>query len=86
MLNVSSRIPDAAWPAIPTARASQLLAVQFQLEQSQWLPPDKLHAFQWQQLRRVIHHASQHVPFYRPRLEALGMSPPPPPVNLRGRV
>lgn len=70
MLNVSSRIADAAWPAIPTARASQLLAVQFQFEQSQWLPPEQLHALQWQQLQRLVRYAYQHVPFYRSRLVA----------------
>ena len=67
MLNVTSRITDASWPAIPTSRASQLLAVQFQLEQSQWLPAEKLRQFQWQQLQRVVQHAYQHVPFYRER-------------------
>ena len=68
MLSVASRITDASWPAIPTSRASQLLAVRFQLEQSQWLPTEKLRQFQWQQLKRVVQHAYQHVPFYRSRL------------------
>jgi hypothetical protein len=67
MLSVASRITDASWPAIPTSRASQLLAVQFQLEQSQWLPAEKLRQFQWQQLQRIVQHAYQHVPFYRER-------------------
>ena len=67
MLSVASRITGASWPAIPTSRASQLLAVQFQLEQSQWLPPEKLRQFQRQQLQHVVQHAYQHVPFYRDR-------------------
>ncbi|MBX3423722.1 MAG: hypothetical protein KF752_19365 [Pirellulaceae bacterium] len=68
MLVVPSRVAGAAWPAIPTSRASQLLAVQFQLDQSQWLSADELHAHQWQQLQRVLYHACQHVPYYRARL------------------
>lgn len=84
MLSVSSRIADATWPAIPTSRASQLLAVQFQLEQSQWLPPEKLRQFQWQQLQRVVQHAYQHVPFYRRRdrgyaRQSVGVNHPKPP-------
>lgn len=42
MLNVSRRIPDATWTAIPTTRASQLLTVLLQPDQSIFLPACKL--------------------------------------------
>ena len=42
MLNVSRRIPDATWTAIPTTRASQLLTVHLQPDQSIFLSACKL--------------------------------------------
>jgi len=70
MLNVSSRISDATWPAVPTTRASQLLAVQFQLEQSQWLTAEALRTYQLRQLHRVLVHSNNHVPLYRDRIDS----------------
>jgi hypothetical protein len=41
-LDVASSVRGMLWPAIPTPLGSQLLAVQYQLEVSQWLSPDEL--------------------------------------------
>jgi len=71
MLDFISVLPDARWPAIPAARASQLLALQFQLERSQWLSPDQLAIAQLGQLARVVAHAAKTVPLYRDRLDKL---------------
>jgi len=71
MLDLISIVPGAEWPAIPSARASQLLALQFQLERSQWLSPDQLAIAQRGQLARVAVHAVKTVPFYRDRLDEL---------------
>jgi phenylacetate-CoA ligase len=45
------------------------------LERTQWRSHDELHALQSGALRRLIHHAYEHVPFYRRRFDAAGLSP-----------
>lgn len=49
---------------------SLLLAAQFQLDQSQWWPADTLHEFQFRQLRSLLQHACETVPYYRQRASA----------------
>lgn len=75
LLDVVSGVPGISWPAIPNLRASQLLALQFQLEQSQWLPPEEIERRQIRQLGILLNHAYQAVPFYRERLEGAGLIP-----------
>lgn len=74
-LDVLSMVPGIAWPGIPSGRASQMLAIQFQLEQSQWLDPIKIRARQTRQLGILLRHAYETVPFYRQRLNACGLHP-----------
>jgi phenylacetate-CoA ligase len=74
MLDILSIVPGIAWPAIPNARASQLLALQFQLERSQWWSPAELAKWQRRQLGVLVDHAYRTVPFYRRRLNALRTS------------
>jgi len=74
-LNIESMVPGIAWPAIPNGRASQLLAVQFQLELSQWHSAEELLEQQIRQLGILYAHAYQHVPFYRERMERHGLEP-----------
>lgn len=52
-----------------------MLAMQFQLEQSQWWPADRLREFQMRQLRLLLEHAGQTVPFYRERFRNAGFDP-----------
>jgi phenylacetate-CoA ligase len=59
------------WPALPTPTHSLLLALQYQLEQSQWWTPAQLQAQQLQQLQFLINHAKQTVPFYRHLLQTV---------------
>jgi phenylacetate-CoA ligase len=72
VISVNSVVPGIAWPAIPSSAASAMLAMQFQLSQSQWLTPDELRRNQFQQLHALLSHAQSTVPFYRDRLEAAG--------------
>lgn len=55
------------WPALPDDRNAQMLALQYQLEQSQWWSPERVQALQLQQLSRVFRHAMATVPYYRQR-------------------
>jgi phenylacetate-CoA ligase len=64
-----------AWPAIPTAPAARMLALQQQLAHSQWWSPERHRAWQFRQLRPLLEHAFRAVPFYRSRLESAGYQP-----------
>jgi phenylacetate-CoA ligase len=63
------------WPAIPAAPAGSLLALQFQLEQSQWYAPERLRELQFGQLRQLLQHAANTVPFYREHFATVGFDP-----------
>jgi phenylacetate-CoA ligase len=68
-----SILPDAIWPAIAGPRAASLLALQYQLEQSEWLPPEELKQNQFRQLQGVIQHAGASVPYYSKRFMESGI-------------
>ena len=59
------------WPAMPTLVDTLVLALQYQLEQSQWWPAETLLEHQLRQLELILAHAARTVPFYRGRLDAL---------------
>jgi phenylacetate-CoA ligase len=45
------------------------------LDRSQWQPRDVVLDAQWQRLRQLVRHAYEHVPFYRERMESVGLNP-----------
>jgi phenylacetate-CoA ligase len=55
------------WPAFADDTAVRLLALQYQLEQSQWWPAEKIGAMQLAQFQAVYEHARRTVPFWRER-------------------
>ena len=57
--------PGNAWPVLPDAAASAVLALLLQLERSEWLAPAELEAEQSRQLDLVARHAWNTVPHYR---------------------
>jgi len=67
-----SAIDTVVWPALLPEWQARLLAVQFQLEQSEWWTPAELVEHQFQQLGHVASHAFRTVPFHRDRLAAAG--------------
>lgn len=67
-----SALDDIAWPAIPAPGAATLLALQHQLERSQWWSPAELERHQLRQLALLLDHAATEVPFYGPWLAAAG--------------
>ena len=67
-------IAEAVWPSIPNNQASRLLALAFQLEQSQWWSPQALEAMQLNQLKVLVAHAAQ-LPFYQTRFKQAGFDP-----------
>lgn len=70
-----SAMPLIRFPAMPSAGAAMMLAVQFQLERTQWLEPAKLRALQLTQARELLTHAWRTVPYYRRSFDAAGFDP-----------
>ena len=59
------------WPAIPGKVTAEILALQYQLDESQWWPAKTILRAQLGQLELLIRHAVRSVPFYRERLSVL---------------
>jgi len=70
-LAINSAIDGIAWPGVPASNGRALLAVLFQLEQTQWWTPERILARQRDQLQKLLAHARTHVPFYRERLRGI---------------
>ena len=64
---IESAMPDMAWPGIPAPAGAAVLALLYQLQQSQWLPAERLLELQRHQLNNMLRHAAAHVPYYRER-------------------
>ncbi|MDZ4254563.1 MAG: hypothetical protein U1A72_18490 [Sulfuritalea sp.] len=72
---LKSAVSGVSWPGILSPEGAALLALQYQFEHSQWWPLAQLEAKQFSQLREVLAHAAQTVPFHRDRLSAAGIDP-----------
>lgn len=72
---VKSAVAGLEWPAIPGNAGALVLAVQFQLKQTEWLSIAELKRLQLQQLRLVLRHAFDTIPFWRTRLTAARLDP-----------
>lgn len=62
--SVKSNFPHVIWPAVVDDSAAQYLAMQFQLEQSQWMESQMLLQKQLDQLGDLVHHAYKSCRFY----------------------
>jgi phenylacetate-CoA ligase len=67
-LGVVSAMPGVVWPALPDGPESALLAILFQLGQTEWWPRERIEHAQRRQLAALLAHARAAVPFYRDRL------------------
>jgi phenylacetate-CoA ligase len=73
-LSIRSAVPGMVWPAIVPPMDADLLALQYQLERSQWFPPDMLEDLQLQQVTSLLRHAVETVPYYRERASSYTVS------------
>jgi phenylacetate-CoA ligase len=71
-----SNVQNLLFPAFPGLQATQQMALQFQLGESQWWPRELLETHQFRQLRQLLAHACQTVPFYRDLFAARDISLP----------
>jgi phenylacetate-CoA ligase len=62
------------WPAVPDAAGARMLALQYQLDETQWWSARRLRDEQLRQLSVLLQHARDTVPFYRQRLAGLDLS------------
>ena len=67
---IQSHLSGNAWPALPSPRGALLLSLLYQFDQTQWWSEGELINHQMLQLQRLVRHACDTVPFYRPRLDA----------------
>lgn len=72
----ASLLEGVSWPAMPGGEGAGMLALQFQLAQSERWPADMLRAAQFAQLTLLLRHARASVPFYRERLAGIDLSGP----------
>lgn len=64
-------MPELDWPAFPNGRDAIVLALQHQLDESQWLAPAIHLQRQFRQLELLLAHAVKTVPWYQDRLAGL---------------
>ena len=74
-LPLKSSIDGIEWPTLPERPGPEMLAILFQLEQSQWWPAEQILERQFHQLGLLLAHAVRTVPFYRERLSQMGIAP-----------
>ena len=70
-----SHVPDIVWPAIPSDDGGRLLALLYQLGETERQPADHLRRQQLRQAGLLLRHAIATVPAYRERLAAAGFDP-----------
>lgn len=68
-------LPGMAWPPVPAVEVSQIWAAYLTLNQTQWLDASEIEQHQFRQLKSLLQHCWDHVPFYRRRFEEAGLSP-----------
>lgn len=59
-----SRVALIDWPALPSMSATTMLVILDQMEASQWWRSEELHRHQMAQLRHLLGHAVEQVPYY----------------------
>jgi phenylacetate-CoA ligase len=70
-----SGVETVLWPALLPELQAKLLAIEFQLEQTEWWTEEELRQHQFQQLGNLLAHAQATVPFYAAALAAAGYRP-----------
>src|SRR5690606_37023253 len=72
---VRGSLPGVVWPAVPGPAGALILAMQHQLDESQWLSAPELEELQLRQLAVMLRHAHAHAPYWSERLGRAGYDP-----------
>lgn len=59
------KMEGIAWPALLNHRQALVQSLLFQMERSQWFPPQEIEKLQMTQLSHLLSHALHSVPYYR---------------------
>jgi len=62
-------LPEIVWPPISDPRASVLLSLLFQLQQTQWWSPEEIQTQQFRQLNALMAHTIKTVPYYQKQFQ-----------------
>lgn len=73
--SVRGSIPGVDWPAFQEGTGAMTLAIQYELEASQWWPPAVIAQKQLGQIGALLQHAAARSPFWRERLRDAGVDP-----------
>lgn len=76
MTEPRSTVTGLAWPALPDSVGASLLAIHYQLAQSEWWPSTRLEDASFRQLAALLRHALDTVPAYGERLAGLPLDDP----------
>ncbi|THB73373.1 MAG: phenylacetate--CoA ligase family protein [Gammaproteobacteria bacterium] len=71
---IKGSIPYCTFPRIAKGPAATSLALQYQLNHTQWWPEEKMREFQLKQFGNLLRHAIETVPFYQQKYQSLGIS------------
>ncbi len=75
MSDTPTAIPGILWPRVHAAPNAAILALLFELEQTQWWPAERLREAQLQQARALLRHAYSHTEFHRNRMAECDFDP-----------
>lgn len=64
-MDIQSAINGNVWPAIPSAQDAILVALQYQLDKSQWLTAEQIRQHQLRQAQHLLAHAVTTIPYYK---------------------
>jgi phenylacetate-CoA ligase len=67
--------PGTRWPGLTLPVAGQVWAAYLELDRTQWLDPFEIEQGQLRQVRALLAHCVQHVPYYRELLATHGIAP-----------
>lgn len=67
--------PGEVWPAVPVPDGTRAWPLYLELARTQWLPPAEIERGQLAQLRSLLAHCAEHVPYYRDLFAAAGIDP-----------
>lgn len=70
-----SALEGAIFPAIPQTQAAVHLALQQQLQHTQYLPAEQMRTLQFKQIGELINHIDRYVPYYGLSLRKAGLKP-----------
>ena len=60
-----SSMPEIVWPSMLAPMAAQSIALQYQLDRTQWWPSQKILKWQLTQISQLVNFAFQNTPFYQ---------------------